>query len=232
MFLIVNKPRGITSHDVVDRIREITNERTIGHGGTLDPNATGLLIIGIGRESTKKLSEFAKNTKKTYIAEIILGEERDTDDVTGILRLPSVAQDDKEGESNIPSLSKIRIVLKEFVVKQMQVPPEYSAIKLKGKKAYELARMGKKVDLKPREITIYSIILLNYIYPILKVEMEVSSGTYIRSFARDLGRSLSTGAYLNNLERISVGEVSLDLSVKLEVLNRSNWKTFTVELSE
>ena len=133
MFVLINKSKAITSHDVIDELRKITGVRKIGHAGTLDPNATGLLIVGIKRESTKKLGDIAKNTSKTYIAEIILGEERETDDVEGQVRaevLRLKPQDDKVGGKSIPSLSSIKDVLTSFVGKQKQIPPEYSAIKI------------------------------------------------------------------------------------------------------
>lgn len=235
MFVLLNKPNGITSHDVIDELRKITGIRKIGHAGTLDPNATGLLIVGIGRQSTKKLGDIAKDTTKTYIAEIVLGEERETDDVEGvvrdgILRLPSVAQDDKEGFGIVPSLSNVRFVLKTFEGEQEQVPPEYSAIKIKGKKAYDLARKGKKVELKPRKIVIHSIKLLKYKYPHLGIECEVSSGTYVRALARDVGRKLGVGAYLNNLKRTAIGKHKLGKAVKLNELNSDNWQTFGFEI--
>jgi tRNA pseudouridine55 synthase len=220
-FLIIDKPKGITSHDVVDHVRVITGEKKVGHAGTLDPNATGLLIVGIGRSATKKLGKLAKDTKKTYKAEIFLGEERDTDDVEGkILRQ---TQDDKEGVTILPSLSSVKSVLKEFLGEQEQVPPKYSAIKVKGKKAYELARRGIKFKLKPRKITIYSIKLVDYKYPILKIQTEVSSGTYIRALARDIGKRLSCGAYLKALRRTRIGSYSIKNAVKLVSLRKGNW---------
>ncbi len=201
MFLLLDKPKGITSHDVVDEVRKITGERRVGHAGTLDPNATGLLIVGVGRDSTKKLGEITLNTKKTYEAEIFLGETRDTDDSEGrILRQNSLR----------PRLEEIKYVLQFFVGEQMQMPPAYSAIKLKGKKAYELARAGKEVGLKPRKVTIYNIHLVSYDYPILKVTTEVSSGTYIRALARDLGEKLGCGAYLKELRRNKIGNFTVE----------------------
>src|SRR3989344_3729245 len=141
MFLLINKPKGITSHDVVYRLRRITGIRKIGHAGTLDPNATGLLILGIGRESTKKLSLLTINTKKTYVAEIYLGEERDTDDVEGKLLNSNF---DFQNKYQI-SKSQILKTLESFLGKQMQIPPAYSAIKVKGTKAYQYARKGKNI---------------------------------------------------------------------------------------
>lgn len=198
MFLLIDKPKGITSHDVVNLVRVKTGEKRVGHAGTLDPNATGLLIVGVGRQSTKKLSDLAKNTKKTYVAEIYLGEERSTDDVEGEVT--------KKKKIKKVSKEKIEKVLKSFVGEQKQTPPMFSAIKIKGKPAYKLARKGQEINLKPRDITIYSIKLLDYDFPTLKIETQVSSGTYVRALARDIGRKLGTGAYLKNLRRTKIGK--------------------------
>jgi len=200
---LVNKPKGLTSHDVVDEVRKITGEKRVGHGGTLDPNATGLLIIGVGRAYTRQLGEITQGMDKTYEAEIILGATSSTDDSEGTL-LRQRLRKGKEITKN-----EVMKVIHGFVGEQMQTPPIYSAIKLKGKKAYELARKGERVKLKPRKVTIYSIKLLSYDYPKLELECEVSSGTYIRALARDIGAKLGTGAYLNNLKRTRIGSYKL-----------------------
>jgi tRNA pseudouridine55 synthase len=211
MFLLIDKPKGMTSHDVIDSVRKITGERKVGHAGTLDPNATGLLIVAIGREATKKLGRIAKDTKKTYVAEIFLGEERETDDAEG--KILKQVQNDKGFTKKI-----IKEILKSFEGKQEQIPPLYSAIKIKGRKAYELARKGKKVRLEPRKIMIHSIKLIDYKYPRLKIEVNVSAGTYIRALARDIGRKLGCGAYLKNLKRIRIGRFDIKNAVKLSKL--------------
>ncbi len=229
MLLQIDKPKGMTSHDVVDRVRKITGVKKVGHGGTLDPNATGLLIIGVTREGTKQLGEFTKGKDKEYVAEIILGEERDTGDVEGKIveeietpyrvrgsHVTNSLQDDKTGIKSLPDLSSVLAVLKSFEGKQEQVPPAHSAIKIKGKKAYELVRKGKVVELKPRKVTIYSIELLDYDFPVLKIDTTVSSGTYIRSLARDIGRKLGTYGYLNELRRTRVGEYKIEDAIELE----------------
>ncbi|MBU0570247.1 tRNA pseudouridine(55) synthase TruB [Patescibacteria group bacterium] len=241
MFLIIDKPKGITSHDVVDEVRKITGERKVGHAGTLDPNATGVLVIGVGRESTKKLGTISKDTRKVYEAEIFLGEERDTDDVEGemVSKIPlqvcsshvaNLRRDDKASIKSLLPLSNIKKVLGKFVGEQMQIPPAYSAIKIKGKKAYEMARKGQEVKLKPRQITIHSIEVASYDFPILKIVAEVSSGTYVRALARDIGISLGCGAYLKNLRRTAVGEFKIEESVKLDLLKSNNWESFLVTL--
>ena len=219
MFLLVDKPKGMTSHDVVDRLRTITGERRVGHAGTLDPNATGLLIVGIGRESTKKLGKISKDTRKTYMAEIVLGEERDTDDSEGkvVLKAKGVLP---------PGRKEVVKILREFLGEQEQIPPKYSAIKLKGKKAYELARKGMKFTLIPRKVFVHRINQIRYKYPNLEIEVEVSAGTYIRALARDIGRKLGIGAYLSELRRTKIGEYFVEDAVSLEKLTRENWKRF------
>jgi len=229
MFLLIDKPKGITSHDVIDKVRKITGEKLVGHAGTLDPSATGLLIVGVGRESTKKLGELSVNTKKKYIAEIYLGEERETDDSEG--RILRQAQDDKADLKILPALSnsKVEKVIHSFVGEQMQVPPIYSAIKIKGKKAYELARKGEEVKLKPRKITIHSIKLLSYKFPEVVIETDVSKGTYIRALARDIGVKLGCGAYLKNLRRTQIGNYDITQAISLNKLNKDNWKDYVID---
>jgi tRNA pseudouridine55 synthase len=208
MFLYIDKPKGMTSHDVVDKVRKITQERRVGHAGTLDPNASGLLIVGVGRESTKELDRFLKQNK-TYLAEITLGEERDTDDVEGRITK-------KSDRATIPSKEEMLEVLAGFLGSQKQIPPLYSAIKVKGREAYKAARKGNEVILKPREVVIKALTLIKYKYPILEVTCEVSSGTYIRSIARDLGRKLGTYAYLSNLRRTKIGTYDIEKATPLD----------------
>lgn len=214
MFLLIDKPKGMTSHDVVDCVRKITGEKRVGHGGTLDPNATGLLIVGVGREATKKLAEIAQNTKKTYEAEIVLGETRDTDDAEGKIISQSLSLKKKSEE--------VERVVNSFLGEQEQIPPAYSAIKLKGKKAYELARRGEIPELKPRTITVYEIEVNGYEWPILKITLTVSSGTYIRAIARDIGEKLGSGAYLQNLRRTQIGEYSVMNAYTVDQLLHEN----------
>lgn len=217
MFLLINKPRGITSHDVIDKVRGLTGERKVGHAGTLDPLATGLLIVGVGRASTRRLGDMTLKTKKTYLAEIFLGEERDTDDAEGKAthKVKGVVP---------PSISKVQEVLNSFLGEQQQKPPVYSAIKIKGKKAYELARAGIDPRLKKRKINIYDIHLKKYEYPLLKIQVEVSAGTYIRSLARDIGRGLGTRGYLQSLKRTKIGKATLAKAIKLKDLDEDTVK--------
>lgn len=215
MFLLIDKPKGKTSHDVVNVVRRITGERKVGHAGTLDPNATGLLIVAVERGSTKRISEFVKKNK-VYEAEIFLGEERDTGDVEGKVV--------EEGVGKEPTRGEVEEVLKQFEGESMQEPPIYSAIKVGGRKAYEVARKGGEIELPSRKVEIYSIELIEYDYPILRVRTKVSSGTYIRSLARDIGRNLKTYGYLKNLRRTAIGKYSVEDAVSLGKLNKDNWR--------
>ena len=207
--LLINKPPGPTSHDIVDKVRRITGERRVGHAGTLDPFAEGLLIVLVGRESTKRQSEFMKLDKE-YVATVHLGAETDTNDLTGKQIESSFLT-----KSDLPTLKIIQKILKDFTGEIDQIPPQYSAIKIKGKKAYELARKGIDVELKSRKIKIYSIKILTYKYPLLKLEINCSSGTYIRALARDVGRELKCGAYLEKLTRTKIGKYSLKNALSL-----------------
>lgn len=214
--LLINKPPGPTSHDIVDRVRKITGERRVGHTGTLDPFAEGLLIVLVGREETKHQHKFL-NMDKVYEATFVLGENRDTDDITGKTQETRIQSANKLQITNKEQLEKI---LKKFKGEQTQMPPQFSAKKIKGKKAYEFARKGKEVELKPKKIKIYWIKLLDYNYPELQIETKVSSGTYIRALARDIGRELQTGAYVKYLKRTQIGNYKLDNALTLEELKK------------
>lgn len=213
--LLINKAVGITSHGVVNLIRRKTGIRRIGHAGTLDPFATGLLIILIGREETKRQSEFL-TLDKTYEAVIRLGATSTTDDLTGEITIckPDSSQPilDLIGDGN----DTVRKTLQTFIGTFDQMPPNYSAKKICGKKAYELARQGILPDLKPKQVTIHSIELLSYEWPLLKIRCSVSSGTYIRALARDIGTTLGCGAYCESLVRTSIGPYSLHDAVSIE----------------
>ena len=204
-FYLINKPTGITSHDVIDRLRKVTGERTIGHTGTLDPAASGLLIVAIGREYTKRISEFS-GLNKEYLAEIELGKTSTTYDSEG---------DMADYTDYTPTDKEVKNVLENFEDEYMQTPPAYSAKKIKGRKAYELARRGKEVELKPVKVKIIDLEGQYFEYPILKIRTTVSAGTYIRSLAHDIGQKLGTGAYLKSLIRTKIGDFPLDKAINL-----------------
>lgn len=221
-FLLIDKPAGMTSHDVVDRIRRWSGERRVGHAGTLDPFATGLLIVGVGREATREFPKLV-GLDKTYEAEFVLGASSDTDDVTGsiiprhrVLATPGV------DTGCWPSEQDIVAALQNFVGEIEQVPPAYSAIKIGGKKMYEAARAGKPLKAEPRKVTIYSIELLetqqlnDLTTQRLSLTIHCSSGTYIRAIARDLGKALGTGGYVQALRRTTIGPFTIKESTDLD----------------
>ncbi len=220
-FILFDKPPKKTSHDVIDLFRKITKIKKIGHAGTLDPFATGLLILGIGREATGKLEKFLKLDKE-YIARIKLGEISNTFDRTGKIKKLQVKK--------IPTEKEIKKNLREFLGEIYQTPPLYSAKKIKGKKAYELARKGKKIELKPQKVKIYEIKILKYNWPYLKIKINCSSGTYIRSLANDIGKKLTCGAYLEELRRTKIGDLSVEKAKKLSEINSKNWKKFLIKI--
>jgi len=222
--LFINKPPGPTSHDIVDEVRKITGEKRVGHAGTLDPFAEGLLIILVGREATKRQAEFLKLDKE-YVTSLHLGTEMDTGDLTGTPQPLPTTETKKEynNSHDRPSCCtrlQVQEILKQFIGEIDQVPHEYSAIKIKGKKAYELARKGEKVNLEARKIKIYDIKIVDYAPPLLELTIQCSSGTYIRSLARDIGRALGCGAYVEKLIRTKIGKYSLKDAVTIDALRQ------------
>lgn len=203
--VLINKPAHWTSFDVVNKIRRSLKIKKVGHAGTLDPFATGLLIVGVGK-GTKQLKHYL-NLPKTYHALIRLGVETDTYDVTGkILNEREVTNITKE---------QVQAVVKEMQGQMWQVPPMFSAKKVRGKPLYKLARQGKEVERKPQKIHIYEAKILNWNPPLVHIELTVSKGTYVRSYAHDLGQKLGVGAMLQELERTSIGQYTLDQSFEL-----------------
>ncbi len=204
-FILVDKPVGWTSFDAVNFVRHQLRLATgnkkikVGHAGTLDPFATGLLIIAAGRENTKKIDEF-KAMPKIYIANIKLGATSNTFDSTGEIIIVPL---DKNTKS--PTLEKIQEILTTFVGPQLQLPPMFSAKKINGERLYTLARQGITIERQPNEIIIFNIKLLKYTYPDLTIEVACSTGTYIRTLAYDIGEKLGVGAYCQELRRTSIG---------------------------
>lgn len=203
--LLINKPSGPTSHDIVDIVRKKTGVKCVGHAGTLDPLATGLLIVLVGREMTKRQVEFL-GMDKTYEATITLGGRSDTDDVTGKIEY---------SECKEPSLEQVHISVIGFIGTYEQMPPVYSSKKIGGLPSHKLARRGIRSELTPKKITVYSIDILDYTWPQLTIRTTVSSGTYIRSIARDIGEKLDCGAYIEKLKRTAIGTYSLDQAQSL-----------------
>ena len=215
--LAIDKPGGMTSHDVVGRVRRILGERRVGHAGTLDPAATGLLIVGVG-QATRLLGMLTLD-RKSYIASIRFGASTTTDDAEGetiaVSPVPARLSDSEYASKRLADL----------VGDSMQVPPQYSAISVDGKRAYASARKGERVELDARPITVHSAELLGIIaepQPIWLCSFDVSKGTYIRSIARDLGIEEGCGAYLTDLRRTSSGNVGIESAVSLEDLASGN----------
>ncbi len=204
-FLNIYKEKGMTSFDVIRELRKKFNIKKIGHTGTLDPLAEGVLVVAVG-EATK-LIEFLMNEEKRYSAKVMLGEKSDTYDAEGKIEKVN----DKK-----PDFEEITKVLNFFEGPIEQIPPKYSAIKIKGKKAYEMARKGEKFEMTKRKVEIKNIALINYEYPVIEFDVECSSGTYIRSLANDIGEKSGTGAYLKELLRTKAGNFIIKDSVKLK----------------
>ena len=216
-FIIVNKSSGPTSHDIIDRLRKITGIKKIGHAGTLDPFATGVLICALHREATREISRFVKLDKE-YEATLRLGVITDTYDRMGIKSLKSKVYK--------VQLKDVKRILNSFIGKQEQIPPMFSAKKVGGQKLYKLARAGKEIERKPQKINIYNIELIRYKWPNLEIKVNCSTGVYIRSLGHDIGQALKCGAYLEELKRIAVGEFRLKDAVDLKKLTQENWKEY------
>ena len=228
--IIINKPKGFTSQDVVSKVKKILNIKKAGHTGTLDPMATGVLPVLLGNYT--KLSKYLIEHNKTYIAKISLGKKTSTGDVEGEII------EQKEVNSEIFVEERLKEVLKSFLGKQEQIPPMYSAIKVDGKKLYEYARQGIEVEVKSRDIEIYDIDLLNFNKENLEIEFVVScsKGTYIRVLCEDIAKKLGTVGYMSELKRILVDKFSIDDAIDFETLEENkeneeflNSNIFTME---
>jgi tRNA pseudouridine55 synthase len=212
--LLLDKPKTWTSFDVVNYVRKIVavaegkkpKNTKVGHTGTLDPLATGLLVLVIGKEYTRRAGEFSK-LDKTYEVTMKLGQTSATGDDEG----EKTAVND-----TVPTQEAITTVLEQFTGHIMQVPPQFSAMKVNGQRAYALARAGKTVELEARPVTIFSTELTNYEYPLVKFTSLVGSGTYIRSLVEDIGAELSTGAYMSDLRRTTIGDWRIDDALSVE----------------
>ena len=208
--VIIDKPEGWTSHDVVGKLRGILREKRIGHGGTLDPMATGVLPVFVGRAT--RAVEFCENAVKEYVAHLRLGVITDTQDITGNIL--------EEREHSITEDELIKI-LPEFMGAQSQIPPMYSAVKVQGKKLYELARRGVEIERKPREITIHSLKLEGMSEGDYILRVVCSKGTYIRTLCNDIGEKLGCGGCMSYLRRTGAGSFTLADTVTLEQVQKA-----------
>lgn len=207
----VYKPRGPSSAAFLNQLKKILGVKKMGHAGTLDPLASGVLVVGVGA-GTKRLADIA-GREKEYVATIKLGEESATDDAEGEKRPGNVREQ--------PSRERIVSALENFTGTILQTPPRISAVKIRGERAYRLARQGKTVALEPRPAIIRAIELLEHHWPFLKLRIVTGPGVYIRAIARDLGRELGTLGYLSELERTRVGEFTKEQALTIEELTSS-----------
>lgn len=218
--LLVDKPADWTSFDVVNYVRKMVAQNTgqkpkntkVGHAGTLDPFATGLLILLVGKEYTRRAGEFSK-LDKTYEVTMLLGKTSTTGDPEGEIAEVKVVQ---------PSEREIKDAFTQFTGEIEQVPPAYSAIKINGQRAYKLARAGKEVIIEPRKVRINSLELTEYAYPEVKFTADVSSGTYIRTLVEDIAKALGTGAYTTALRRTIIGTFRISDAAQVKSLNPEN----------
>lgn len=208
--LLIDKPRDWTSHDVVGKLRGILREKRIGHSGTLDPMATGLLVVFVGRAT--RAVEFAEADEKEYVACLRLGVETDTQDITGnVLRTDDRLVTREELEATLP----------RFRGEIAQIPPMYSAIKVNGKKLYEIARKGGEVERKPRNVTISKLEILGEVQGDFQLDVVCSKGTYIRTLCHDMGQALGVGGTMSALRRLRAGVFSIDRAVTIEQVQQA-----------
>jgi tRNA pseudouridine55 synthase len=205
--LVIDKPLGLTSREAVNRVQGLLPRGTkVGHTGTLDPLATGVLVLCLGQAT--RLAEYVQRQEKVYRAGLRLGGRSTSDDAEGAIVW--------EPSPRVPSLDTVRETINHFVGEIEQMPPAFSAAKVDGRRAYELARRGKDVDLTPRRVTIHAIEVIRYEFPHLELEVRCGKGTYIRSLARDLGERLRCGAFLEALRRTRVGGFRVEEAAPLD----------------
>ena len=204
--LLLDKNRGPTSHDLVASLRRLLGIRRIGHSGTLDPMASGLMVMCVGNFT--RLNPWLTQADKTYDATVRLGATSNTDDDEGIIS--------PLDESVEPNLESIECVLSKFTGKIEQIPPSFSAIKIGGVRSHKLAREGKKADLSPRDVHIMHLTIQKYAFPFLEIRVHCSKGTYIRALARDIGRELGCGGYLTTLRRTGIGSMAIENALTMQ----------------
>jgi len=213
--LNVNKPTGWTSRDVVNRVQGLVRPAKAGHAGTLDPLATGVLVVCVGPAT--RLISYVQQMPKIYEATFLLGRTSPSDDTeTAVTELSNAPE---------PSLTEIQALLPQFIGSVQQRPPAYSALKVKGQRAYKLARQGETVNLEPRTVEIYELQVDDYQYPECKLTLRCGSGTYVRSVGRDLAESLGTGAVMSELTRTAIGDFCVGDAINIEQLDLEQLET-------
>ncbi len=211
--LNLNKPAGITSRDLVNKVQRLVRPTKVGHAGTLDPMATGVLLVCVGPAT--RLVSMLQEGRKTYVTQFTLGQTSDTDDSSGVIEHRAI-----DGPpALLPQIVELLNLMTGVI---SQVPPDYSAVHVDGQRAYSLARQGQEISLKGKEIEIHSIQLLRYEWPLLELEIVCGSGTYIRSIARDLGEQLGCGGLMSRLERTRIGDFSVSQSLTVDELTQDN----------
>jgi len=228
-FLLINKPLGEPSFRTISQLRRITGQKKIGFAGTLDPAASGLLVIGVN-EATKLL-DLWHGFKKEYEAEVTVGQVSTTYDSEGEIQPPlnpSLIKEGlpagRQGKTRRVEAFEVSDALQKFIGAIEQLPPMYSVKSVGGQRLYTLARQGKEIERPLQKITIYSIDIIDYHYPILKIKVVCSTGTYIRSLAHDLGQALGHGAYLSGLQRTAIGPYRLALAIPVSAITADNWQ--------
>ena len=219
--LVINKPKDWTSFDVVNKVRHIAKIKKVGHLGTLDPMATGVLLITLGKAT--KLFDIMQEKIKSYIAKFEFGYSTDTLDSTGKII---------ENTETIPSLQDIAKIIPTFIGEIAQIPPKFSAKNIEGKRAYDLARKNVDFDLKPNKVTIYDIKIIDYTDHILTIKIDCGSGTYIRSIGRDMADKLDSLATMIELTRTQVGRFTIDQSVTIQDLTAKNIDDFIWKIDD
>jgi tRNA pseudouridine55 synthase len=209
--LNVNKPSGMSSRQAVDCIKRLVRPAKVGHAGTLDPLATGVLVVCIGKAT--RLIEFVQQMPKRYRATFLLGRTSATEDIEG-------AVEELIGAS-IPTRHALEQAARRFVGTIQQVPPQFSALKVNGRRAYSLARLGKRVELAPRPVTVFDLDITEYVYPRVTLDIQCSGGTYVRSLGRDLAESVGTAAVMSELVRTEIGPFHIDNAVDLDRLTNA-----------
>ncbi|PIQ78783.1 tRNA pseudouridine(55) synthase TruB [Candidatus Peregrinibacteria bacterium CG11_big_fil_rev_8_21_14_0_20_41_10] len=221
-FLNINKPSDWTSFDVVKKVRGAVGIKKVGHLGTLDPFATGVLPLAFNKAT--RLIQYLQEDEKEYIATVELGKVSTTGDTEGEIA-------DVKPAAKL-ALSAVEVALRAFIGEIMQIPPKYSAIKVEGKRAYDLIRAGKEFELKARPVFVKSIDIITYDWPILKLRVVCGKGFYVRSLASDLGEALEVGGYLTALERTRVGCFNMDNWVQMEAIEKGSWAVGKIGLLE
>lgn len=220
-FIAINKPKGWTSFDVVNKIKHMLKPLKVGHLGTLDPMATGVMLISVGKAT--KLFDFMQNKLKTYIAEFEFGYETNTLDATGEII---------DKTTNIPTLEEIKLATKKQIGQISQIPPQFSAKMCNGKRAYDLARKGQDFELKPKMVLIEEIKIISYSNNILKLEITCGSGTYIRSICRDIANDSNSKATMISLVRTKVDDFTLENCSNIEEIDKDNISNFIKKIDE